>query len=43
MVKKRKLVWVLGPQKIAKAASARKQISVNKWWNAVKCHRILIL
>jgi hypothetical protein len=28
MVKKRKLVWVLGPLKMAKAASARKQMSV---------------
>jgi len=30
IVKNRKLVWVLGPLKIAKTASARKHMSVKK-------------
>jgi len=30
MVKNKKLVWVLGPLKIAKAANARKHMSVKK-------------
>jgi hypothetical protein len=40
------LVWVLGPLKITKAASARKQMSVaderQEWGNVVKCHCILV-